>query len=285
VARPSIAIVGAGRAGSAIAQHLRGAGYTIREIVSRSNPRSLAAARKLARRLNAAARTAAEARLDAKVVWFFVPDAKIGEASAQLLHRDWSNKVAFHASGALTSEALASLRQRGARAASVHPLMTFVGGSATSLERVPFAVEGDTGALRSARAIVRDLKGEVLQIRKQDKVAYHAFATMVCPLLVSLLASAEDVARLAGLSNTEARRRMMPIVRQTLANVEKWGPAGSFSGPIVRGDVDTIRRHAAALSRAPAAKHAYLALAKAALRYLPHRNRREMTDLLERIIP
>jgi predicted short-subunit dehydrogenase-like oxidoreductase (DUF2520 family) len=132
-----------------------------------------------------------------------------------------------------------------------------------------------------ARNIVRDLGGQAVAIKKQDKVAYHAFATMVCPLLVSLVAASEKAAALAGISAADSRRRMLPIIRQTLRNYEQLGAAAAFSGPIVRGDVETVRAHLNALAKVPAAKNAYAALARSALDFLPNRNRRQIADLLD----
>jgi predicted short-subunit dehydrogenase-like oxidoreductase (DUF2520 family) len=142
-------------------------------------------------------------------------------------------------------------------------------------------MEGDASAVRVARSIVRDLGGQAATIKKQDKVAYHAFATMICPLLVSLLAASEKTAALAGISVVDARRRMLPIIRQTLSNYEKLGPAAAFSGPIVRGDVETIQAHLNVLAKIPAAKNAYAALARAALDLLPNSNRRQVARLFE----
>ena len=146
-------------------------------------------------------------------------------------------------------------------------------------------MEGDAQAIPVARKIVGHLGGDAVRLRKQDKVVYHAFATMICPLLVALLATAEETAALAGIARTQARRRIVPIIRQTLANYTKLGPAGSFSGPIVRGDVATIRQHLKALAKAPTVTNAYVALAKAALAYLPSQSKREIRDLLRTVSP
>ena len=67
--------------------------------------------------------------------------------------------------------------------------MTFVKRSVPDLAGVSFAIEGDETAVRVARQIVRNLGGRPVDIQRRDKVAYHAFATMICPLLVSLLAA------------------------------------------------------------------------------------------------
>jgi predicted short-subunit dehydrogenase-like oxidoreductase (DUF2520 family) len=159
--------------------------------------------------------------------------------------------------------------------------MTFVKGSVPALRGVPFAIEGDASAVRIAKSIIRDLGGQPVAIKKKDKVAYHAFATMICPLLVSLLAASQKAATLAGMSAAESRRRMLPIIRQTLRNYEKLGPAAAFSGPIVRGDVETIRAHLKTLSKVASAKDVYSALARAALNLLPSRNQRKIVQLLD----
>jgi len=159
--------------------------------------------------------------------------------------------------------------------------MTVVKNSVPELTGVSVAIEGDELAVRVARGITRDLGGQPVAIRKQDKVAYHAFATMICPLLVSLLAASEKAAALAGMSAPDARRRMLPIILQTLHNYESLGPAAAFSGPIVRGDVETICAHMEALAEAPAAKNAYSALVRAALELLPNHNRGKIARLLD----
>lgn len=277
--RETIAIIGAGRLGSSMARNLAGVGYTISEIVCRPNRRSRAKAARLAGEVNASVSTASRAHLAADVIWFCVPDSEIVAAAESLASRDWRTKIALHSSGVLPSGALQCLRATGAWVASVHPLMTFVEGSRPSLEGVPFAIEGDAAAVRVARRIVRSLGGRGFNIRAEDKVAYHAFATMICPLLIALLAASESVAALAGISGRDARRRMLPILRQTLANYQKLGAAASFSGPLVRGDVATIQQHLSALREAPEGKCIYSALARAALEFLPNKNRKQISRL------
>ncbi|MGB6678552.1 MAG: DUF2520 domain-containing protein [Terriglobales bacterium] len=280
--KPSIAMVGPGRLGKAIALELRRAGYSISEIVSRDTAASKRKARELARKLDGQASTSASACLNADLVWFCVPDREIAAASHQLASAIvWKKKIAFHSSGALASDELKALRRRGASVASVHPLMTFVSRSIPSLQDVPFAVEGDAAAVRAARRIVRNLGGEAFIIRKQHKAAYHAWGAFTSPLLVATLVTGERLARAAGLSAVEARKKMLPIVRQTIANYEALGPTGAFSGPIVRGDTETVRKHLQVLKKVPQARDAYLALARAAVRYLPVRNRARLEKALE----
>jgi predicted short-subunit dehydrogenase-like oxidoreductase (DUF2520 family) len=280
--KPLIAIVGPGRLGSALALELRRAGYRISEIVSGNSGASRRQARTLAKLAHSVAAAAGE-RLHGDLVWFCVPDREIARAARQLADAvDWSGKVALHSSGALVSDELLGLRLRGAAVASVHPLMTFVHESVPSLKSVPFALEGDPAAVRAARRIVRDLGAETFPITKNRKMAYHAWGAFTSPLMIALLVTAERVARAAGLSSAEARRKALPILRQTLANYGKLGPARAFSGPIVRGDAQVVRRHLQELKKVPEARAVYMALARAGLRYLPAGNRRELEKVLKK---
>ena len=278
--KPRIAIVGPGRLGCALAQELRRSGYRITEIASRNSIASRRKARALAKKVHAVA-AIDNPRLDADLIWFCVPDREIAKAARQMAQvADWKGKIAFHSSGALASEELSVLRRRGAAVASVHPLMTFVSGSIPSLHGIPLALEGDARAVRAAREIARDLGAEPFSISKSKKSAYHAWGGFTSPLLIALLVTGERVAHAAGLSPVDARKKMLPIVRQTLANYAKLGPAGAFSGPIVRGDAQVVRKHVKELRKIPGAKDVYMALARAGLRYLPLRNRKELEKLL-----
>ncbi|HMH02164.1 MAG TPA: Rossmann-like and DUF2520 domain-containing protein [Terriglobales bacterium] len=282
-AKPQIAIVGPGRLGSALSIALTKVGYRVNEVIARETLSSQNRAREIAKSAQSFTTTLKTANLDSDVIWFCVPDREIAVAARALIRSSkWKGKVAFHSSGALASDELNVLRRRGAAVASVHPMMTFVRGSIPSLKGVAFALEGDAKAIRVARRVTRDLGGEAFSISKSSKIAYHAWGGFSSPLLVAMLVTAEQVARAAGLSTTQARKIMLPIVTQTLANYSALGPAGAFSGPIVRGDVSIVRQHLRTLQKIPRAKEVYMALARAALQYLPARNRKELTKLLGR---
>ena len=160
-------------------------------------------------------------------------------------------------------------------------MMTFVRGSQPSLAAVPFGIEGDAAALRVARRIVGNIGGHAYSIRKADKAAYHAWGTFASPLLTALLVTTEQVASAAGVAGKTARKRMIPILLQTLANYATRDAADSFSGPIIRGDVETVKRHLRVLRKIPAAREVYLALARSAIRYLPAKNKDGLLQILK----
>ena len=284
--KPRIAIVGAGNLGSALAQALHVAGYRISEIIYR-NGGPPQRARRLAARVRSTATALSKARLAAEAVWICVPDSAIGSCARELARMgDWRGKIALHPSGALPSDELQALRSRGAAVAAAHPLMTFVRRSRPAMTGIPFAIEGDAAAVRAARRMVRDLGAKVFAIRPQDKALYHAWGAFASPLLIALLSTAEQVALAAGArSPAAARRRMLPILEQTLRNYGALGPADAFSGPLVRGDVATVRRHLQVLAKLPRARNVYVALAQAALHTLPVRSQAELQRTLGTISP
>jgi predicted short-subunit dehydrogenase-like oxidoreductase (DUF2520 family) len=302
--KPTVAIVGAGSLATFLAMALNDAGFTITEIIARDTPRSRRHARTLAAKVGARTVTAHSAALDATLLWFCVPDREIRGAASALAgnlaarvaaHRKKRvpNKVpskvpsqvrfAFHSSGALLSRELEPLRKAGIAVASIHPLMTFVAGTHPSLTGVPFAMEGDTAATRVARQIVRKLGAESFSLPAALKAAYHAWATLTSPLLLAFLVTLEEAARAAGLTRENARRKSLPIIRQTLANYSRLGPARSFSGPLIRGDAETVARHLAVLKEHPGPREVYVALARAALRGLPVKNRDGLRRLLRSV--
>ncbi|MBV8477092.1 MAG: DUF2520 domain-containing protein [Acidobacteria bacterium] len=281
--KSDIAIVGTGSLGSALALSLRRAGYPIVTLISRGSASSLRRAGRLARRVGARVSSIRAPILSARIFWLCVPDQDISSCAEMLAAAgNWKGKVALHASGALASSELRALKTRRAAVASAHPLMTFVADAKPLPTGVPFALEGDVAAVRAARQIVRDLGGHPFLIGKAEKPAYHAWGAFTSPLLVATLATAEQVALRAGIGRKLARRRMRPIVRQTIHNYFEKGPAEAFSGPLIRGDAATVEKHLKSLQQVPHARRVYRALAEAALNNLPAKNRKDLRKVLEK---
>lgn len=275
-----VAVVGAGSLGTALALALHKSGVPVSEIVQRDQSIKTATKR-LARAVGARAVTTGKAAFGSRVVWICVGDAAISHVAAEIVSgHEWHGKVVFHSSGALTADELAPLRKAGAHVASVHPMMSFVRGVEQSLAGVTFAVQGDEQAVVIAKRVIRQLQGRFVQIEKKDKPLYHAWGAFASPLIIAELAAADRIASKLGLHPELARKTIAPILRQTIENYIAEGAAGAFSGPIVRGDADTVRRHLRALKEIPVAREVYITLARAALRELPAGNRSELAQLL-----
>lgn len=282
-AKPAITLIGAGNLAYALGPALRAAGYAIDAVAARETASSRRRAAMLARNVGAKTVPLAQATPNSDILWICHTDDALAE-TARLLARKpgWKNKIVFHSSGALSSDVLAPLKRKGASTASLHPMMTFVPGATPRMDEVPFAVEGDSRAVAVARRIVRDLGAEAFPIRKAAKTLYHALGSFSSPLLVAALATAERVGRASGLSASQTRRVMGPIVRQTLKNYQERGAATAYGGPMKRGDINTVLRHLKELQRVPDAGEVYRALVKSALIDLPGARKKELMRILQK---
>jgi predicted short-subunit dehydrogenase-like oxidoreductase (DUF2520 family) len=279
VSRPtSVSIVGPGNLGTALALTLSSAGWKVKFIAVRSAAaRKRKESRELARRVGAKLVRLGRDPLDTDVVWIAVPDDAILLVAEQLAGRQsWSGRIVFHSSGALTSDQLAPLQKQGAKVASVHPGMTFVRSSVPRMAGVAFAIEGDAAATRLARDMVRQLHGTSYSINKRSKVLYHVFGSFASPLVIAMMASLERVALAAGIAPGNIKTMMVPLLWQTLRNYLKHDAALAFSGPLQRGDVVTVRKHLAELKALPEAREVYVALARAAIKNLPVKNKAQL---------
>jgi len=281
-----VTIVGPGSLGTSLAKALHHVGVPVAQIVYRS-AESGRRAKRLAKEVDARAvqceRWLAESQSFAPpgqagvfvspLIWLCVGDSAIAAtASAMAAGGTRNGTTVFHSSGAMTSDELEPLRRAGARVASVHPMMTFVRSSTPSMKGVPFALEGDQTAVSMARTIVRRLGGESFAIQKKDKPLYHALGAFVSPLIIAQMATVERIGRELGLKARQTRRTVAPILQQTIRNYIAHGPAAAFSGPMVRGDAETVRKNLSALKRVRGAEEIYRALARVAVEELPSKN-------------
>jgi predicted short-subunit dehydrogenase-like oxidoreductase (DUF2520 family) len=208
-----IVIVGAGRLGTAIAAALRG-----NDDFELTGP--------LGRDESAAA---------GDVVLLCVPDREIAAAAAAIDPA----AIVGHCSGATGLEPLAPHE-----AFSLHPLMT-VSHTGVDFAGATAAIDSDTErAFEVARSIVRALEMKSVRIGPQDRVAYHAAASIASNFLVTLEAAAERLAATAGVG----REALAPLVRATVENWVALGPERALTGPVVRGDEQTVARQREAVA-------------------------------------
>jgi predicted short-subunit dehydrogenase-like oxidoreductase (DUF2520 family) len=248
----SVSIIGAGRLGVALALALSERGYKIEAIVSRSLSHARRAAKLLDQQTRALSATQLNKLAPADIIFITTPDDVIETVAAQLAASvEWSGRgrVALHASGALSSESLESLRAAGFQTGSMHPLISVsdprVGAS--SLTQAHFCIEGQPRAVRVARSLVRVLGGRSFSIRTKDKALYHAAAVMSSGHVVALFDLAVKLLESCGLTGKQARAALLPLVRSTLENLSRHTPARALTGTFARADFSTVRKHLAAL--------------------------------------
>jgi predicted short-subunit dehydrogenase-like oxidoreductase (DUF2520 family) len=245
----SFAILGAGRLGRTLGRLLARRGHTPLGI----SCRTLRSARSAVAFIGAGRPTTSNTKAAAgsSLVLIATPDRVIAPLARELADSGlpWRGRVVAHTSGALASGALEPLRRRGAQVASLHPLAS-IADPREGFRRfhgIPFAIEGDPKAVRALRRLVESLGGVPITIPRQAKALYHLVACLLSNDLVALLSFGLDAARALGLSRREAIRLYLPLVRGTVDNVDRLGPVKALTGPVSRGDVETLRLHGEAL--------------------------------------
>lgn len=253
--KPTISIIGAGRLGTALAIALSSKGYPIRALAARraAHARKSIALSGLPSQTLALGADQLEQLPPSDLVLITTPDdviAGIAQTIAMLGRSARQRSTFLHTSGALSSAVLAPLAKRGFHTGSVHPLVSVSDphAGAQALSGAFFCVEGDSAAVRSAKALVRDLNGHAFTIKPESKALYHAAAVMASPHLVALFDLAVQMLVSCGLKAKEAQQVLTPLVQSTVNNLKQTSPEKALTGTFARGDVATVRRHLKALS-------------------------------------
>ncbi|MFI5046791.1 MAG: DUF2520 domain-containing protein [Acidimicrobiia bacterium] len=256
-AQRGFALVGPGRAGSAIATALTGRGWRAIAVAGRSPEAT--STREVAARLGAEPRDVGDAGRGAELVVIATPDAAIADAGAALAPGLEPGALVVHLAGACTLDELDKLRveRPDVVLGSLHPLQSLPDADlgARRLAGSWCAVDGPSSVDRLAVS----LGMRPFRVPPERRAAYHATATVASNHLVALVGQATRIGSTAGVP-PEA---LWPLVRATLENVEALGAAAALTGPVARGDVDTVVRHLEAV--APEERAAYTALAASAL--------------------
>jgi predicted short-subunit dehydrogenase-like oxidoreductase (DUF2520 family) len=231
-----LAIVGRGRVGGSLARAAGAAGIEVR-LAGREDP--------------------AEACAGAGAALLCVPDAAIGEAREAI--GTSAPPLVGHVSGASGLDTLELDGDPSTARFSIHPLQTFADDS-TPVEGTPCAVAGSSDkALRFAGSLVEALGMRPFEVGEEQRAAYHAAASVASNFLVALEESAAELLERSGVA--DARELLAPLVLRTAANWAERGPE-ALTGPVARGDRETVERHRAALAElAPELLPLYEALA------------------------
>lgn len=192
-----------------------------------------------------------EATREAGIILVATPDDAIETAARSLRDRGAVGPahVVLHLSGLLDRGALAVLEHTGAALGSFHPLQT-VADPRTAAERLRGAwagIEGDQRALHAAEQLAEWLAMLTVRLEAASKPLYHAAAVMVANYTVALAGVAERLARAAHVPEELAGRIYLPLFAGAAENLRSSSAASALTGPLRRGDVDTLRRHLASL--------------------------------------
>jgi predicted short-subunit dehydrogenase-like oxidoreductase (DUF2520 family) len=187
--------------------------------------------------------------------------------------------IVFHCSGALSSGVLAPLAEKGAAVASIHPLRSFTGAALSLAE---FAgtycgCEGDEAALARLAPLFDAIGARRFAVDAAHKTHYHAAAVLACNDLVALMEAALQCMEAAGVDRTQAWPALRPLIDGTLNNLDALGTRAALTGPVARGDADTVARQTNALQDlSPHLGDTYRSLGMLALELSGHQEERRL---------
>jgi predicted short-subunit dehydrogenase-like oxidoreductase (DUF2520 family) len=251
-----IGIAGPGRIGQALGRLLHDRGQPIAAIAGRNSGRTASAAAFIYKDVLPVSYS--ELPSHATRILICVPDDALDSVAGTLAAAPQRIKAALHTCGSRGPEVLAPLEDRGASCAALHPLQT-VTTPEQGLADLPGSFFGVTGGAQGSNAahdwaleIVRLLDGRALTIAPERRPLYHAAAVMASNYIVAMIDAAVTLMELAGSAGEEpALQALGPLVRASVANSLAVGPVQALTGPIERGDEQTVAAHLHALDNAP----------------------------------
>ena len=262
--RLRVGVVGAGRVGALLAAALRDAGHEVVAAAGESDASHRRMAALLPGVRNAKPSDVARS---SDLLLLTVPDDMLANVVAMLsasgaIHAD---QVVVHTSGRHGLAVLDAAVAVGARPIAMHPAMTFT-GTEVDLPRLAGCVFGVTAGddeRALTESLVADLGGRPMWVPEDKRTLYHAGLAHGANHLVTLVTQAMELLAAAGADNPADTLR--PLLTAALDNALAQGD-DALTGPIVRGDVETVRAHLADISaNAPHTLPSYVAMARATL--------------------
>ncbi len=239
----SIAIIGAGKLGSSLFRALKMSGYKRlvlcgRELFAVIKTRYISQ-KEYINKLNA------QIVSETDVVFIAVQDDRIAGVSEDLQKFELTNKFILHTSGARDSKLLDNLKIKGAVIGSFHPMQTFERNflPPSIWKNVVCSYEGDERGKKIIKDICSKLHAKTLFINKEQKSAMHLAGVVSSNYIVSLLIWAERILDNAGIKEIDKTDILYPLIDRTVQNYKNRPLQDILSGPLKRGDLETIQKH------------------------------------------
>jgi len=252
----TVAIIGAGRVGSSVGYLLAKAGYAVVAIAART----ATSAEKAVVFIGAGEPTTDSVRAasQADIIIITTPDGAIKATCDKLASGGGlkAGSIVVHMFGAQSLDFLDAAKSVGAYRAVIHPLQS-VPSPAQGIKNLPgsyFRTEADPEALATAHDLVKALGGVELIMPnwspdKDSAALYHAGAIAVSNYFVALVDYGLKFYQALGADKQESLKALLPLIKGTLQNIEKLGTTDALTGPIARGDVETIKGHLDAMAK------------------------------------
>ena len=245
---PKISIIGAGTVGSTLATALFDKGYPIVSVISRTGATAIRLGHSV--KCKKISTQISDIASNTDIVFITVSDSAIEKVAIDLAKTKtlkFKKLFAAHSSGVHSVDVLEPIRKKGALVGSIHPIQTFpsslkISRLQTKLRSIYYGIEGNTESIKKAEEIIENLGGHSIIITKNLKPLYHVACVFASNYMTMFLNTISELSRTLELKASWAEV-FGPLMMTTMENVIQSSAAASLTGPIVRGDFETIDLH------------------------------------------
>lgn len=248
-----IGIIGAGKVGTTLGKYLSIHGKNVTGFYSRTHESADEAATFAETETYSSLCKLVEKN---DVIFITTPDGVIHQVWGELLHQDISNRIICHFSGSLSSHVFSGREEAGASGISMHPMYAFSDKfhSYEQFHTAYLTLEGDPEAIAVMKPMWEAIGHHVLTLKAEDKIKYHAAAAMASNEMLGLMQASLDILSECGFSEKDSMALLTPLVQGNIASMLEKGCVNALTGPVERGDAQTVRKHLQALEGSKAGK-------------------------------
>ena len=208
---------------------------------------------------------------NADIIFITTPDSLIAQCVAQLCQNPNLQKgtMVIHCSGVLNMDVLSPLKKKGCLIGAIHPIRSFSKACQPSLVGAYTGIEGENEAITTIQKLLAPLNLQWLHIDSRHKATYHSASVFAANYLISTLHQAQKSYQEAGIDDEKALQVCVDLAQSVLNNIKQSNSLKkSLTGPLARGDINTIKQHLSPMS--PNTKALYQALANNLLKLCEH---------------
>ncbi|CDC96171.1 putative uncharacterized protein [Roseburia sp. CAG:380] len=248
-----IGIIGAGKVGTTLGRYLSMHGRDVGGFYSRTRESADEAATFVG---TGTYTTLHELTQDNDIIFITTPDGVIAHVWEALLKENLDHHIICHFSGSLTSYVFSDRERAGALGISMHPMYAFSDKfhSYEQFHTAYLTLEGDPEAVAVMKPMWEELGHHVLTLKAEDKIKYHAAAAMASNEMLGLMQASIDVLSECGFAEEDSMALLRPLVEGNIASMLKKGCVNALTGPVERGDAQTVEKHLQALAGSKAGR-------------------------------
>ena len=239
-----IGFIGAGKVGTSFGKYLVDHSFLVEGYYSKT----YSSAKKAAKITNSSAyRNIYELTQKSDIIFITTNDDNIKSVCEEVANNEGFKNVSLvgHMSGAHSSVILERAKNQNCSIFSLHPLQSFasVDKAVIDLQNTVFSIEGDEDRVSEITKLLDTCGNNYFVLDAKDKTLYHIAACIVSNYTVTLMNFGLDVFEAIGIDKEEGFRALLPLINGSLENIKRFGTASALTGPIARGDIETISKH------------------------------------------